>query len=318
MAYRLLKYSLELGVLSDMAAQITGEESQQLLRTVEMFEAITESQPNDYQSLEILKEAYNKLGRKTEALQASKRLAQVYIKLGQVSQAILEYEGIAQEYPDDHDARTALSELGTNTGQTDETISVVAPPLAEDSKPKPPPAGGLAGAPSSSLRPAKPEDGDRLLANVLIAEKVVTPQAVEPLLQKLNELRHNHADRTQALSLAPLLAAEQIAKLDYILMVLVNKSRLPFMPLSIYDVDRDISCLLPEDICWQHCLVPFDLISRSVLIATTNPFDQAARKQVEAMVDYHVFWFVAPPADIVTALQRSHSLDSPKVQLAKS
>ena len=300
-----------------MAAQITGEESQQLLRTVEMFEAITESQPDDYQSLEILKEAYSKLGRKAEALRVSKRLAQTYVTLGQLSQAILEYEGITQEFPGDADAKAALVELEGKTAHANNTIPVAAPSLAEDSKPKPPPAGGPAGASSLSVHRAKPEDGDRLLANLLIAEKVVTPQAVEPLLKKLSELRRNQTDRTQPLSLAPLLAGEQIAKLDDILLVMVNKSRLPFMPLPIYDVDRDIACLLPQDICWQHCLVPFDLISRSVLIATANPFDQAARKQVEAMVDYHVFWFIAAPADIVAALRHAYGLDNPKGQPAK-
>jgi tetratricopeptide (TPR) repeat protein len=299
-----------------MAAQIPAEDHQQLLRTVEMFEAITESQADDYQSLEILKEAYSKLGRKADALQASKRLAETYVKLGQLSQAILEYEGILEEHPEEADVRAALAELERKTRHAAETIPVVAPSLAEDSKPKPPPTGGPAGALPLSPTRARPEDGDRLLANVLIAEKVVTPQAVEPLLAVLGELRRDPADRSHPLSLAPLLAAEQIAKLDDILTVMVNRSRLPFIPLSIYDVDRDIACLLPQDICWQHCLVPFDLISRSVLIATANPFDQAARKQVEAMVDYHVFWFVATPSDIVAALRRAHGLENQKKQPA--
>ena len=295
-----------------MAAQISEEENQQLQRTVEMFEAITESQPDDYQSLEILKEAHNKLGRKEDALRISKRLAQAYVKLGQISQAILEYEGIAQEFPNDPDALAALDELEKKTAQNDDSSSIAVPSLAEDSKPKSPAAGAPARAPVSAGPHAKPEDGDRVLANVLIAEKVVTLQAVEPLLQRLRELRGNPGDKTQALSLAPLLASDQIAKLDDLLLVMVNKSRLPFVPLSIYDVDRDTALLLPQDICWQHCLVPFDLISRSLLIATANPFDQAARKQVEAMVDYHVFWYVSPPADIVTALRRAHGLDNHK------
>jgi tetratricopeptide (TPR) repeat protein len=301
-----------------MATQISEEESQQLLRTVEMFEAIAESQPNDYQSLEILKEAYNKLGRKEEALRISKRLAQSYAKLGHLSQAILEYEGIAQEYPQDTDAKKALAELEEKTIETDVPTPIVAPLLAEDSKPKPPPAGGPAGAPSLPSQRTKPEDGDRLLANVLITEKLITPQAVDPLLEKLSALRRDQTDWVHPLSLIPLVVAEQIAKLDDILTVMVNKSRLPFMPLSIYDVDRDIACLLPQDICWKDCLVPFDLISRSILIASANPFDQAARKQVEAMVDYHVFWFVAPPADIIAALRRAHGLENPKGPPAKS
>jgi tetratricopeptide (TPR) repeat protein len=299
-----------------MAVQLSGEESQQLQRTIEMFEAITESQPDDYQSLEILKEAYNKLGRKEDGLRVSKRLAKAYIKLGQLSQAILEYEGIAQEFPNDPEATTALTELEKKTAQPTDVTLTSAPSLAEDSKPKPPPAGGPAGAPSHSVPRAKAEDGDRVLANVLIAEKVVTPQAVEPLLAQLKKLRAEELDHTQPLSLAPLLVSEQIAKMDDVLFVMVNKSRLPYIPLAIYDVDRETTRLLPADICWQHCLIPFDLISRSVLIATANPFDQAARKQVEAMVDYHVFWYVAHPGDIVMSLRLSLGLDNPKAAKA--
>jgi hypothetical protein len=300
-----------------MATQISGEDSQQLLRTVEMFEAITESQPNDYQSLEILKEAYSKLGRKEEALRISKLLAAAYVKLGHISQAILEYEGIAQEFPYDSDAKAALAELEVKAAKADEPAPVVAPLLAEDSKPKPPPAGGPAGAPSLSPPRINPADGDRFLANVLVAEKLTTLQAIEPLLVELNALRGNQSDWSRPLSLLPLLVNEQTAKLEDLLMVLLNKSQLPFIPLSIYDVDRDIARLLPQDVCWQNCFVPFDLISRSILIATANPFDQAARKQAEAMVDYHVFWFVAPPADIAAALRRAHGLDTPRGQPAK-
>jgi len=48
------------------SVHISEEEVQQLQRTVEMFEAITQAQPDDYQSLEILKEAYTNLGQKTD------------------------------------------------------------------------------------------------------------------------------------------------------------------------------------------------------------------------------------------------------------
>ena len=77
-----------------MATHVSEEETNQILRTVEMFEAITESQPDDSQSLEILKEAYNKLGRQADSLRISKKLAGAYVRLGQISHAILEYEGI--------------------------------------------------------------------------------------------------------------------------------------------------------------------------------------------------------------------------------
>ena len=46
-----------------MPATISEAEAAQLQQTIEMFEVITQSQPQDYQSLEILKEAYFKLNR---------------------------------------------------------------------------------------------------------------------------------------------------------------------------------------------------------------------------------------------------------------
>ena len=87
-----------------------GEEAQ-LRQTIEMFEVITQSQPQDYQSLEILKEAYLKLGMEKEVVQTSKRIAQAYVQLGQLSSAILEFETILQRHPDDKDAMAAMAQI---------------------------------------------------------------------------------------------------------------------------------------------------------------------------------------------------------------
>jgi len=87
-----------------------GEEAQ-LLQTIEMFEVIVQSQSGDTQSLEILKEAYSKLGREDDLINTSKRIAQAYLQQGQLSSAILEYETVLQRRPDDADVRTALRQI---------------------------------------------------------------------------------------------------------------------------------------------------------------------------------------------------------------
>src|SRR5580658_2996941 len=87
-----------------------GEEAQ-LRQTIEMFEVITQSQPQDYQSLEILKEAYLKLGMENEVIQTSKRIAEAYVQLGQLSSAILEFETILQRHPEDQDAMAAMAQI---------------------------------------------------------------------------------------------------------------------------------------------------------------------------------------------------------------
>jgi len=303
-------------------ASISEEELQQLLRTVEMFEAITQSQPEDYQSWEILKEAYGKLGRRDESLLASKKLAKAHISLGQISQAILEYEGILQEYPDDPEIRKALAELEAKTSQLSASRQPSgAPPLREDSKPTPTAptlAAGAAAPPPSSPPKQNQEDGNKALVDVLIAEKMLTPQAAEPLLKRIAAGLGNASESPTSLSLLQLLLDEQLVKLEDVLTVLVDRGGLPYLPLSTYDVDRDAVCLLPRDICFDKCIVPFDLISRSVLIATTNPFDMAARSQAEVMLAYNVFWYVTSPEEIHVALRRAHGLDSKHAQGART
>src|SRR4051794_28887987 len=104
-----------------MVGSLTSAEEAQLAQTIEMFEVITQSQPQDYQSLEILKEAYAKLGRDTDVVQASKRIAHAYVLMGQLSSAILEYESVLQRYPDDVEAQNALNEIESKANRLTET-----------------------------------------------------------------------------------------------------------------------------------------------------------------------------------------------------
>ena len=46
-----------------MASTLSPSEEAQLAQTIEMFEVITQSQPHDYQSLEILKDGFLQLPR---------------------------------------------------------------------------------------------------------------------------------------------------------------------------------------------------------------------------------------------------------------
>src|SRR6266850_3264907 len=111
-----------------MASTLTNGDESQLEQTIEMFEVITQSQPHDYQSLEILKEAYSKLGREKEAISTSKRIAEAYVQMGQLSSAILEYETILQRFPDDPDVKSALARIETkaNNFPIEETPSETA------------------------------------------------------------------------------------------------------------------------------------------------------------------------------------------------
>src|SRR5574340_120033 len=118
-----------------MASTLSPSEEAQLAQTIEMFEVITQSQPQDYQSLEILKEAYLKLNREKEVVGTSKRIAQAYVQMGQLSSAILEYETILQRYPNDPDVQAALQQIESKannfsleTMPAETTVSAKSPP----------------------------------------------------------------------------------------------------------------------------------------------------------------------------------------------
>lgn len=89
---------------------LSPEEQEQLLQTIEMFEVIVEANPHDCQSLEILKDAYTRLGMKRELMKVSRRMAQTFMELGQFATAILEYEQILRHEPDNPEVIAALGD----------------------------------------------------------------------------------------------------------------------------------------------------------------------------------------------------------------
>src|SRR5215468_1009230 len=113
-----------------MAMTLNPSEEAQLAQTIEMFEVITQSQPQDYQSLEILKEAYSKLGREKDVIGTSKRIAEAYVQMGQLSSAILEYETILQRFPEDPDVQKALKQIESkaNNGAAQPSLGEQTPP----------------------------------------------------------------------------------------------------------------------------------------------------------------------------------------------
>jgi hypothetical protein len=75
------------------------------------------------------------------------------------------------------------------------------------------------------------------------------------------------------------------------------------VPLEYYDTDRQIAPMLPENLTLNRMFVPFDLVSRTMMVACCNPFDIAGREAVQQSVDYNVSWYLAKPAAISKSLQ---------------
>src|SRR2546423_14878495 len=88
-----------------------------------MFEAITQTQRDDYQSLEILKEAYQEVGRHEDSLRVSRRLAEAYFNAGSYTLAMQEWEVILVKEPNAPDILAMLGEIETRLQASGEVIA---------------------------------------------------------------------------------------------------------------------------------------------------------------------------------------------------
>ena len=59
-----------------------------------------------------------------------------------------------------------------------------------------------------------------------------------------------------------------------------------YLPLDRYDADLDLRARFPRDFCRRWCVLPFDRMSKTILIATANPFNQQAIREVKEATNH--------------------------------
>jgi hypothetical protein len=278
-----------------------GEEAQ-LRQTIEMFEVITQSQPQDYQSLEILKEAYLKLGMEKEVVVTSKRIAEAYVQLGQLSSAILEYETILQRHPEDKDAMSAMAQIESKANNLTKPAPEwdTTPSESSDTTITKKP-----GAKATAKTAAHPEvdDGRQTMFKYFIDAKVITagdfdvcwpaPSLSMPPTKTVEPFIHNLSER-------------QIMPVEKSLKILADRSRLAYIPLDRYELDIELVRSASREICQRWCVAPFDRMSKAVMIATANPFNKQAAADLEASLKCRLLFYLATPADLIRVLSKAY------------
>jgi tetratricopeptide (TPR) repeat protein len=277
---------------ANTASQLTSSEEAQLAQTIEMFEVITQSQPQDYQSLEILKEAYAKLGREQDVVNTSKRIAQAYVTMGQLSSAILEYESILQRYPEDADALSALGEIESKANTLNQAS------LGETTI-TPKATGGRKG--SGRTVPADADDGRQSLHKIFVEGKIITNVQFEECWVKQDFT----TPPTKPIEpFIQLLSEKNYTPLEKAMRIISDKSRAGYLTLEKYDIDVELVRGFPAETCRRWCVLPFDRLSKSIMVATANPFNRQAVAEFEEVTKQRLLWYLAPPMDIIKTLKK--------------
>lgn len=267
--------------------KLSTEEEAQLTQTIEMFEVITQGQPKDYQSLEILKEAYLKLGREEGLIETSKRLAEAYAYNGQLSSAILEYESLLQHKPDDTVVRAALADVEAKAREFSND------PVAEETVPD--------GAPPGRRVAQCIDDGAKGLHKAFVEGKIITQNDFDLCWIPTD---YDAPPGTISVPFIQSLAEKTILPVEKSLKTLMEKARVGYIPLGRYDIDLETSRKFDPELCRRWCILPFDRMSKTVLVATANPYNQQATMELEqSQAATRYLFYLAPPAEITKAIQ---------------
>ncbi|MEO5720648.1 MAG: hypothetical protein ABIR71_04150 [Chthoniobacterales bacterium] len=291
---------------------LTDEERSQIVQTIEMFEVITQTQPDDYQSLEILKDAYQKVKEPEESLRISRKLVEAYFNGGSYTLAIQECEVVLQKEPNAPEILAMLGEIESRLQAAGQSIMtaksglVAAPQLngigtAEN--------GGLVSLEKGKRIGPLQDRGEDELARFLVVQQLISQEEARVALETAKHLNKDLNGQDLGASLLDKAFRQDTARLDEALSQLIDRTKFAFVPLEYYDVDRQVARMLPDHLTLNRLMVPFDLISRTIMVACCNPFDAAGRDAVEQSLDYTVAWYLARPGAIERTLQDIYRLE---------
>ena len=101
-----------------------------------------------------------------------------------------------------------------------------------------------------------------------------------------------------------LLADKGVLPVEKSLKIIADKHRCGYLPLDRYDIDTELARSMPVATLQRWCVLPFDRMSKSVLVATANPFNKRAVQELEGAVQQRLVWYLTSPQDLVKALRK--------------
>jgi hypothetical protein len=213
--------------------------------------------------------------------------------LGQLSSAILEYESILQRYPDDPDVKSALVEIEQKASSMGDPVAPMAVSAAEPT---------ARATPDHRTSATEVDDGRQAMFKLFVDGRFVSAPDFEQAWHVAPPGEHV---RSVVEPFIGHLAERAVLALETSLKLLSERSRLAYVPLERYDVDLELTRTFPREVCLRWAVMPFDRLSKSVLVATANPFNKQAVADLEHATRSRLIWYLCPPAEIVKYLKKA-------------
>jgi tetratricopeptide (TPR) repeat protein len=299
----------------------TPEEREQIMQTIEMFGVIVQASPHDAQSLEILKEAFVRIGQVPEAIDAARKLGEIFAQAEDYQRAAKEYEYILENDPSNVAAMAALGEIEEKLRDAKANGHISMPEgfgseilnsqlIATGATLK---TSTRSAAVIESVTKALVEDGNDSLAKFLLIHRIAPQDVVKGCQERISKKNKDLPANTMAHSLLDEVVRRAGLDLETTLCTIVDRSKLAYIPLEYYEVDRQVVKMLPDSLTLGRLIVPFDVMGRTLMVAMANPFDAEGKDAVQKLLDFNIQWHLASPIAITKVLSETYRVPGPGI-----
>ena len=100
----------------------------------------------------------------------------------------------------------------------------------------------------------------------------------------------------------------QMPNIDRVIAFAAEKSGVPLLPLTSFEPQAAAYGLLPLDYLIVKGIVPFDLMSRDLLVATLNPLNVKLRDELEKLTGRRCHFYLVQPTEFDATLDKIRKL----------
>jgi type IV pilus assembly protein PilB len=136
---------------------------------------------------------------------------------------------------------------------------------------------------------------NKQLGELLVERGIIKPQQLEKALA---------AQKERGGLIGEVIVELGFAKEEDIAQALTAQYGFPYLPLANYEINAQLTEIVPLRVARQYMLVPIDKIGNNLTIAMSNPLNIQAVEDVEMLSGCGVQTFVATSSDIKRAIAK--------------
>ena len=142
-----------------------------------------------------------------------------------------------------------------------------------------------------------------------MAKRIITKRIGEILLERgiINRKELERAlteQKEHGGQLGQILIQQGAVTEDEVALALTAQYGFPYLPLSKYEIDAELTALIPETTAKQYCLIAIDRIGNALTLAMADPSNVQTIEEIELLTKCVVQTFVSTPTDIMMAIDK--------------